>query len=106
MSPITLGSVNVDADELNEGIIKQGNIVRDLKSAKASKDDIGAAVASLLDLKAKYKAATSKDWKPGVHKSGSSKESSKVSRQNQSIIMYLVDTLYNLQFYHYFLIGT
>ena len=79
MSPVTLGSGSVDADELNEGIIKQGNIVRDLKSAKASKDDIGAAVAILLDLKAKYKTATNKDWKPGVHKSGSSKESSKVS---------------------------
>ena len=60
-----------DADALNSQIADQGNKVRDLKGKKAEKSDIDAAVATLLDLKAKYKAATGKDWKPGAHKSSS-----------------------------------
>merc|ERR1711994_366640 len=56
-----------DADKLNEEIANQGNKVRDLKSQKAGKDDIKAAVDILLELKSKYKSATGNDWKPGVH---------------------------------------
>ena len=51
-------------DQLNEEITAAGNKVRDLKSKKAEKVEIDTAVATLLDLKAKYKAATGKDWKP------------------------------------------
>ena len=58
---------STDADKINEDIVNQGNIVRDLKSQKAGKDDIKAAVDSLLELKTKYKSATGNDWKPGVH---------------------------------------
>jgi hypothetical protein len=39
--------------------------VRQLKSDKADKATVDAAVALLLDLKAKYKSATGSDWKPG-----------------------------------------
>ena len=49
---------------LNIDITAAGNKVRDLKSKKAKKAEIGSAVAALLDLKAKYKAATGQDWKP------------------------------------------
>merc|ERR1712061_86807 len=56
-----------DADTLNEQLEKQGNKVRELKSAKAGKPEIDAAVKELLDLKAKYKACTGKDWKLGGH---------------------------------------
>ena len=56
-----------DADTLNERLEKQGNKVRELKSAKAGKPEIDAAVKELLDLKAKYKACTGKDWKLGGH---------------------------------------
>merc|ERR1712157_713802 len=56
-----------DADKLNEEIANQGNKVRDLKSQKAGKDDIKAAVDILLELKNKYKSATGNDWKPGLH---------------------------------------
>ena len=52
---------------MNEEINAAGNKVRDLKSKKAEKAEIGTAVATLLDLKAKYKAATGKDWKPDAH---------------------------------------
>ncbi|KAJ8713866.1 hypothetical protein PYW08_007486 [Mythimna loreyi] len=54
------------ASDLNEQIIKQGDLVRSLKSAKAEKAKIDEAVKSLLDLKAKYKAAKGQDWKPGA----------------------------------------
>ena len=56
-----------DGDKLNEDITEQGNKVRDLKSKKADKAEIDAAVKQLLELKAKYKSATGKDWKPGTH---------------------------------------
>ena len=61
-------------DKLNEEIAAQGNKVRDLKSKKAEKAEIDAAVAALLDLKTKFKAATGQDWKPA---SGGSKEAKK-----------------------------
>ena len=51
-------------DQLNNEITAAGNKVRDLKSKKAEKAEIDSAVAALLDLKAKYKAATGQDWKP------------------------------------------
>ena len=48
-----------------DGKIKaQGDKVRQLKTDKADKAEIDAAVKSLLELKAEYKAATGKDWKP------------------------------------------
>ena len=56
-----------DADLLNEEIVKQGNEVRHLKSNKAEKSNVDTAVKSLLELKAKYKEKTGKDWKPGEH---------------------------------------
>ncbi|KAF7280930.1 hypothetical protein GWI33_005395 [Rhynchophorus ferrugineus] len=41
---------------------EQGNIVRDLKAKKASKDEIDAAVKVLLELKAEYKQVTGEDF--------------------------------------------
>jgi len=52
--------------ELDAAIKTQGDKVRELKGAKASKDEVTAAVKVLLDLKAKYKAETGSDWKPGA----------------------------------------
>ena len=63
-------------DQLNEDITAQGLKVRDLKSNKAEKADVTAAVAILLDLKAKYKAAVGKDWKPDAHQPAKAKEPS------------------------------
>uniref|UniRef100_A0A7M4E023 Bifunctional glutamate/proline--tRNA ligase n=1 Tax=Crocodylus porosus TaxID=8502 RepID=A0A7M4E023_CROPO len=45
----------------------QGDVVRDLKAKKASKDDIDAAVKQLLALKAEYKEKTGQEYKPGSH---------------------------------------
>lgn len=43
----------------------QGDIVRDLKSKKAAKEDIDVAVKQLLALKADYKEKTGQEYKPG-----------------------------------------
>merc|ERR1719481_439966 len=59
-SPPPSGNVaGVDAS-----IRKQGDLVRKLKSEKANKQDIDAAVKELLALKSKFKEATGNDWKP------------------------------------------
>ncbi|XP_062980147.1 bifunctional glutamate/proline--tRNA ligase isoform X4 [Elgaria multicarinata webbii] len=46
-------------------VCAQGDVVRDLKSKKAAKEDIDAAVKHLLALKAEYKEKTGQDYKPG-----------------------------------------
>jgi len=51
-------------DEINAKIVAQGDKVRGLKTAKAPKEEVDAAVKVLLSLKAEFKAATGKDWKP------------------------------------------
>jgi len=50
--------------EVDASIRKQGDLVRKLKSEKANKQDIDAAVKELLALKSKFKEATGNDWKP------------------------------------------
>lgn len=54
------------ANSTNDKIVQQGNLVRDLKAAKATKPEIDAAVKGLLGLKADYKKETGQDWKPGT----------------------------------------
>ncbi|XP_047522099.1 bifunctional glutamate/proline--tRNA ligase isoform X5 [Pieris napi] len=55
-----------DAESINQEIVKQGDLVRSLKTAKAEKAKIDEAVKLLLELKTKYKAATGQDWKPST----------------------------------------
>ncbi|KAI4497930.1 hypothetical protein M0802_007046 [Mischocyttarus mexicanus] len=57
-------SENKTNDKLSEEIQKQGDKVRQLKSAKASKDVIDQEVKVLLNLKSEYKTATGQEWKP------------------------------------------
>lgn len=54
------------ASEVNDEIVKQGNLVRDLKSQKADKAAVDAEVKKLLALKDEYKTITASDWKPGA----------------------------------------
>lgn len=51
--------------DINGKIIKQGDLVRELKSKKAAKTDIDSAVQMLLALKVDYKKVCGQDWKPG-----------------------------------------
>lgn len=52
------------SEELNNNIVKIGERIRELKSAKAEPDAIQAAVSELLELKSQWKAVTGADWKP------------------------------------------
>lgn len=54
-------------EQLSNKISKQGDKVRQLKTAKESKDTIDAEVKILLKLKQDYKEATGQDWKPEVN---------------------------------------
>lgn len=60
-APVLAASSNTD---LNDRIVRQGNLVRDLKTQKADKAKITEAVNSLLALKAEFKSQTGKDWTP------------------------------------------
>jgi len=53
-----------NTDAIEAKINAQGNKVRELKTSKAEKPAIDEAVKTLLGLKAEYKAAAGKDWKP------------------------------------------
>jgi len=53
-----------NTDAIEAKIKAQGNKVRELKTSKAEKPAIDEAVKTLLGLKAEYKAAAGKDWKP------------------------------------------
>ncbi|XP_060924823.1 bifunctional glutamate/proline--tRNA ligase isoform X2 [Limanda limanda] len=54
------------ATGLHEKVAEQGEMVRKLKTEKAPKDQVDAAVNQLLALKAQYKQQTGKDYKPGA----------------------------------------
>ena len=87
--------------DLNEKIILQGEVVRNLKAQKADKLDVDAAVKTLLSLKAEFKAATGSDWKPGVSVAADApkKQASstgQVSDLNEKIILQ-GDTVRNLK---------
>ena len=61
-----------------DGKIKTGDAVRKLKSAKADKAEVDAAVKLLLQLKADFKAATGNDWKPAAAPAAEKKPEVKV----------------------------
>lgn len=52
--------------DLLDRVAIQGDKVRQLKTAKADKTTVEGEVKILLQLKADFKAATGKDWKPGM----------------------------------------
>ena len=71
--------------ELDAKITSQGDTVRKLKAEKADKASIDAAVKTLLDLKAEFKAATGSDWKPTpASGGGDKKEKDKKGKENKS----------------------
>lgn len=58
------GKAKPKAAELSNKIKECGDKIRNLKSAKASKEDIDKEVKQLLDLKQEYKSVTGEEWKP------------------------------------------
>ena len=57
-----------DGEKISAQIAAQGEKVRSLKEKKADKAAVETEVKALLELKAQYKAATGKDWKPASTK--------------------------------------
>ncbi|XP_037650125.1 bifunctional glutamate/proline--tRNA ligase isoform X1 [Sebastes umbrosus] len=70
-SPVTSSSSSSSSSScsssgLYERVSQQGDLVRKLKSEKAPKDQVDAAIKQLLVLKAEYKQATGQEYKPGA----------------------------------------
>lgn len=63
-SVVGIASEEFPGEQLFSKIIKQGNIVRTVKSEKAAKEIVDTEVKTLLALKAEYKIVTGKEWKP------------------------------------------
>ena len=70
-------SVSIDTS-----IRAQGDLVRKLKTDKASKESIKAEVDKLLALKAEFKNATNKDWTPDFKPTGSIAKASSESNSS------------------------
>ncbi|KAM9824865.1 bifunctional glutamate/proline--tRNA ligase isoform X1 [Syngnathus typhle] len=59
-------SSSSSASEIFSSIVAQGDTVRQLKTAKAPKEEVDKAVKQLLTLKAQFKEQTGLDYKPGM----------------------------------------
>lgn len=66
VAPAISATASTTESDLSDKVSKQGDLVRDLKTKKAPKVEIDAAVKSLLSLKAEFKEATGQDWKPST----------------------------------------
>ncbi|XP_068922106.1 bifunctional glutamate/proline--tRNA ligase isoform X1 [Petaurus breviceps papuanus] len=64
-SSMSKGSFTLDNKSLYDKVAAQGEVVRQLKAEKASKDQIDSAVKMLLTLKSEYKQKTGQEYKPG-----------------------------------------
>ncbi len=56
----------VDHSALFSSITAQGDLVRQLKTDKAPKEQVDAAVKQLLALKSEFKQLTGQEYKPGI----------------------------------------
>ncbi|KAM6981295.1 bifunctional glutamate/proline--tRNA ligase [Aplochiton taeniatus] len=65
-APPPVSTTAPSSSGLYEQVAEQGELVRKLKTEKASKDQVDAAVKQLLALKAAYKQASGQDYKPGA----------------------------------------
>ncbi|XP_037342526.2 bifunctional glutamate/proline--tRNA ligase isoform X3 [Pungitius pungitius] len=64
--PSTPAPAPTSASDLFSSIVAQGEAVRQLKVAKAPKDEVDKAVQQLLSLKAQFKQQTGTEYKPGM----------------------------------------
>ncbi|XP_068089016.1 bifunctional glutamate/proline--tRNA ligase isoform X2 [Hyperolius riggenbachi] len=65
-APVPAAAKSSDNKSLYDQVSEQGEEVRKLKADKAPKEEIDAAVKSLLTLKAEYKQQTGQEYKPGA----------------------------------------
>nr|XP_002126649.2 LOW QUALITY PROTEIN: bifunctional glutamate/proline--tRNA ligase [Ciona intestinalis] len=78
--PVVSAANSEEVKLLFDQVTAQGNKVRELKTAKASKDEVDAAVKELLSLKADYKSKSGVDYKPVSTASGGSKPKKQESK--------------------------
>ncbi|CAH1112220.1 unnamed protein product [Psylliodes chrysocephalus] len=87
--PSVNASVSAGGDNSKEGltakITDQGNLVRDLKAKKATKDEIDAAVKMLLDLKSEYKTLTGIDFPVAGRAPSKAKESKPAAAAKEKV---------------------
>uniref|UniRef100_F6T8P3 Bifunctional glutamate/proline--tRNA ligase n=1 Tax=Ciona intestinalis TaxID=7719 RepID=F6T8P3_CIOIN len=93
--PVVSAANSEEVKLLFDQVTAQGNKVRELKTAKASKDEVDAAVKELLSLKADYKSKSGVDYKPVSTASGGSKpkkqESKTMEKVGQIFFKFLFD---------------
>uniref|UniRef100_A0A8C4HIH8 Bifunctional glutamate/proline--tRNA ligase n=1 Tax=Dicentrarchus labrax TaxID=13489 RepID=A0A8C4HIH8_DICLA len=75
---------STSAGDLFSSIVAQGETVRQLKTAKAPKDQVDKAVQQLLSLKAEFKKMTGQDYKPGMAPPSTPTSSGEVVRKLKS----------------------
>uniref|UniRef100_A0A670I263 Bifunctional glutamate/proline--tRNA ligase n=1 Tax=Podarcis muralis TaxID=64176 RepID=A0A670I263_PODMU len=80
----TSGPDSAEAKALFNKVALQGEEVRKLKSEKAAKDKIDAAVQELLQLKAQYKTLAGIDYKPVSATGAEDKDKRKKEKENKS----------------------
>uniref|UniRef100_A0A8D3AHL6 Bifunctional glutamate/proline--tRNA ligase n=1 Tax=Scophthalmus maximus TaxID=52904 RepID=A0A8D3AHL6_SCOMX len=80
----SLATNSSSSSGLFERVAQQGEVVRKLKSEKAPKDQVDAAVKQLLALKAEYKQQTGQDYKPGLQVPASPAQTQTSSSSTQS----------------------
>ncbi|KAH0622690.1 hypothetical protein JD844_025203 [Phrynosoma platyrhinos] len=83
-STATSGPDTAEAKALFNKVALQGEEVRRLKSEKAEKDKIDAAVQELLQLKGQYKLLTGVDYKPISATGADDKDKKRKERENKS----------------------
>uniref|UniRef100_A0A673KR50 glutamate--tRNA ligase n=1 Tax=Sinocyclocheilus rhinocerous TaxID=307959 RepID=A0A673KR50_9TELE len=93
LTPVQPAAVSGSSDSspkaIYDRVSQQGELVRKLKTEKAPKDQIDAAVKELLSLKAEYMQQTGQEYKAGVPPSSGpapvqSKDKSRKDRENKS----------------------
>jgi bifunctional glutamyl/prolyl-tRNA synthetase len=70
--------------QLYEQIKQQGDQIRELKSSKASQDQLSPLIDRLKALKLEYKEATGKEWQPPAGATGNRSSSNKDNKSKQS----------------------
>uniref|UniRef100_A0A671N8F5 Bifunctional glutamate/proline--tRNA ligase-like n=1 Tax=Sinocyclocheilus anshuiensis TaxID=1608454 RepID=A0A671N8F5_9TELE len=82
-TPAVSDSSDSSPKAIYDRVSQQGDLVEKLKTEKAPKDQIDAAVKELLSLKTEYKQQTGQEYKPGLPPS-SGEDKSRKERENKS----------------------
>ncbi|XP_072436857.1 bifunctional glutamate/proline--tRNA ligase isoform X1 [Chiloscyllium punctatum] len=83
----------LDLTALYNKVAQQGEVVRELKAKKASKEEVDAAVKVLLSLKAEYKQQSGTEYKPGKPPAATANPVS-APKTSDSTIRILYDKVY------------